>query len=259
MRRALDYVLRPDNQKKDCYFGADGSRMYGHGITTLMLSEMLGMDVDDQQHVMIRGSLDKAVQLILSSQKIKKGRRNQGGWRYTPDSGDSDLSVTVWQVMALRSAKGAGIDVPQEAIDEAVGYIRRCFNEKRGAFGYQPGSQATYSTAAAGLLSMQVCGKYDADEVKETSDWLLKHSLDYENGWFFYGTYYYAQGMYQRGGRHASQARQRVEDVLLRQQSEDGSWLAAHDQERDAGRSYSTSMAVLSLSVKYHYLPIYQR
>ena len=106
---------------------------------------------------------------------------------------------------------------------------------------------------------MQVCGKYDADEVEHASDWLLRRNLNYHDGWFFYGTYYYAQGMYQRGGRYASRARQRVEDLLLDQQFEDGSWLAAHGQERSAGRSYSTAMAVLSLSVKYHYLPIYQR
>ena len=44
MKHALDYVLLPENQDATGYFGkADGSRMYGHGITTLMLAEMLGM------------------------------------------------------------------------------------------------------------------------------------------------------------------------------------------------------------------------
>jgi hypothetical protein len=33
----------------------------------------------------------------------------------------------------------------------------------------------------------------------------------------------------------------------------------SHDTERGTGRVYCTSLAVLSLSVKYHYLPIYQR
>ena len=42
MRRALDYVLKEDRQDEHGYFGnKDGGRMYGHGIVTLTLSEML--------------------------------------------------------------------------------------------------------------------------------------------------------------------------------------------------------------------------
>ena len=43
MKRALVAILQPQNQDKDGYFGGgDGSRMYGHGITTLLLAELLG-------------------------------------------------------------------------------------------------------------------------------------------------------------------------------------------------------------------------
>ena len=118
----------------DGYLGAkDGSRMYGHGITTLMLAEMLGMGSDAAQDELIRTKCRKAVELIIRSQKVPKNDNNRGGWRYTPDSGDSDMSVTVWQTMALRAAKNAGMDVPREAIDEAVSYIKRCYEpEKSG-------------------------------------------------------------------------------------------------------------------------------
>ena len=74
-----------------------------------------------------------------------------------------------------------------------------------------------------------------------------------------YGTYYYAQGMYQRGGDHADTARKLVQEMLLKEQDGNGSWEAKNGEERNAGRVYCTSMAVLSLSVKYHYLPIYQK
>ena len=41
MNKALAYVLHDDRVDDQGYFGrADGSRMYGHGITTLMLTEM---------------------------------------------------------------------------------------------------------------------------------------------------------------------------------------------------------------------------
>ena len=168
------------------------------------------MGVDDKQDRMIRHRLKQAVKLILASQQVDKGRQHRGGWRYAPGATDSDLSVTVWQVMALRSAKNAGLDVPGEAIDLAVGYLERCYDDDEEACAYQPGGHPSYSSAAAGLLSLQVCGKYDSDEVKHSADWLLSYDLEYDDQWFFYGTYYYAQGMYQRGGQTAKKARRRV-------------------------------------------------
>ena len=43
--------------------------MYGHGIATLCLSEMMGMGVDRDQERLLRKYTTKAVDLILVSQK----------------------------------------------------------------------------------------------------------------------------------------------------------------------------------------------
>ena len=115
-----------------------------------------------------------------------------------------------------------------------------------------------YSTAAAGLLSLQVCGEYDTAEVRGSTNWLANQPVDPRKQWFFYGTYYYAQGMQKREKRIADSARKKTEDVLLKLQSIDGSWRGGDGMERGAGRVYCTAMATLSLSVKHHFLPIYQ-
>jgi hypothetical protein len=270
MKRALSYVLRPDRQEVQGFFGGrDGSRMYGHGITTLMLSEMLGMGVDAQMDQVIRDRCRLAVELIKRSQALEKDPRNKGGWRYEADSRVSDLSISVWQVMALRSARNAGMDVPKETIDNAIDYIKRCYHSKRGpdgkpenlksACGYEPSRTPEYAMAAAGLLSLQVCGAYDSLEAKGSADWLKEKKVEYGGEWFFYGTYYYAQGMFQRGGDYSTHARKLVEELLLPKQGPDGSWQGQSGQERNAGKVYATSLAVLSLAVKFHFLPIYQR
>ena len=269
MQRALDFVLQEDRQNATGYYGAkDGSRMYGHGITTLMLSEMLGMGLDEKQDQKIRIRTQKAIDLILRSQKVPKSPSHQGGWRYSPDSRDADLSATIWQLMSLRSAKNAGLNVPSAAIEDAIGYLERSYwssldskgepvNKKSG-FAYQPGGHPEYTTTAAGLLAMQVCGQYESPFVKGAADWLLENGPNTSRKFFYYGTYYYSQAMYQRGGDYAKDARKKVEEILKKLQRDNGSWQGS-GSEGSAGEIYSTTMAVLALAVKYHYLPIYQR
>ena len=271
MAKALAYVLRKDRVDDKGYFGrADGSRMYGHGITTLMLTEMLGMGVSDEQDKLIHDRCEKAIDVILSAQKHPKAARHRGGWRYEPSSGDADLSVSVWQLMALRSAKNDGLKVPVSAIEKAVTYLQRSFVSPIGrngvpeirvsGFTYMPRqTRASEIMTAAGLLAMQVCGQYKSPFVTGASEWLLKRPPKWGKRFFFYGIYYYAQGMYQRGGTFAKTARKHVVDVLMPKQQKDGSWLASNRSERGVGKVYATSMAVLSLSVKHHFLPIYQR
>ncbi len=271
MARALRFVLQDDRVDQNGYFGnRDGSRMYGHGIITLMLTELLGMGTNVEQDQLIHERCERAIDVILASQKVTKPTQFRGGWRYTPESRDADLSVTVWQLMALRSARNDGLQVPASAIDEAVEYLKRSYassldrnglpDKKASGFCYEPHQNyPTYTMTAAGLLAMQVCGEYESPLVAGAADWLLEHPPKWNERFCSYGTYYYAQGMYQRGGDHAQTAERLVQEMLLEKQSKNGSWTAENGSERGHGAVYATSMAVLSLSVKYHYLPIYQK
>ena len=107
--------LQPDGS----YRGVDGGKyMYNHGIATIALGELYGQT----RSPAIRVKLARAIKLIVESQS-QQGQ-NSGGWRYQPRPGDADISITVLQVVALRSAKNAGLDVPQKTIDDAGIYER---------------------------------------------------------------------------------------------------------------------------------------
>jgi hypothetical protein len=271
LRFMTDNIV-PNNEG---YLGqSDRSRMYGHGIMTLMFAEMLGHGLDDDMDKKIRSRLKGAVELIMRSQNVVKSEANRGGWRYEPGSSDSDISVSVWQVMALRAAKNAGMEQPEgsmkDSIDKAVAYIKRSYRSERNpdgtpknmeaAFSYEPyGGRQTFSTTAAGILSLQVCSDYEAPEVIGGANYLMKSPPASSEPWFFYGTYYYAQGMYQRGGDQAAVARQKTEQMLLELQQPNGAWLPRNGNERSAGPVYATALALLSLSVHHHFLPIYQK
>ncbi|WP_404310557.1 prenyltransferase/squalene oxidase repeat-containing protein [Neorhodopirellula lusitana] len=270
LNRAIEFVLMPRNQANGYFGERDGSRMYGHGIVTLMLTEMLGMGASVEQNSRIHESLVAALKVILKSQSVRKPPRLQGGWRYTPSARDSDLSVSVWQVMALRSAKNDGLDVPAEAIESAVEYLRNSYTspmnadglprDRVGGFAYTPGTRhPSFTMTAAGLLALQTCGQYDSPLVAGAAEWLLEHPPRSQDRFFYYGMYYYAQGMHQVGGKAAEEAKRLTSEELLNFQSNSGHWNGQHGEERNIGLVYCTTLAILSLSVRYHYLPIYQR
>lgn len=232
--------------------------MYSHGISTLMLAEVVGM-VDEADAANVRRALERGIRLILESQALDKDRRHAGGWRYQADSRDSDLSVTGWQVMALRAAKDVGCDVPKEAIEHAIQYVKECSARDDRGFGYQPGNGQTPTLTGCGITCLECCGEHNSKEALGGAEYLLKDPLKYDSNYFFYGVYYTSVGMFKLGEPYAEKYRQHMIDLLLPIQDADGSWNAVHGSERQHGRVYSTAMAVLGLAVEYRYLPIYQR
>ena len=95
--------------------------------------------------------------------------------------------------------------------------------------------------------------------MKGASERLFKHGIKPDERWFYYTAYYYAQGMYQRGEKYAAEGKKVTANVLLPLQSQQGWWEGRGGEERQGGKIYATSLAVLALSVKNHFLPIYQR
>ena len=66
--------------------------------------------------------------------------------------------------------------------------------------------------------------------------------------------------MYQRGGKYAEAAERLVPEILLPYQQREGWWQGPENDEMGTGgKTYVTSLAVLALAVKNHFLPIYQR
>jgi hypothetical protein len=232
--------------------------MYSHGIATLMLAEVSGM-LDDTQADRCREVLTAAVRLIVDAQNHPKPAEHEGGWRYEPTSAESDLSVTAWQLLALRAARDIGCDVPAENIDRAVAYVRRLHVVEDGGFGYIAPNGSTITRAGTGITALEVCGEHRTEETLAAAKLILASPLTIKEHYFFYGMYYCTVGMFKVGGDEWKQARETLYRTALELQNPDGYWLAEIGQEKSAGKVYATSMCVLALSIEYGYLPIYQR
>ena len=264
IERSIDYVLSCADMRDSAafkgYMGGPGNgRMYAHAIATLFLSEASGM-VDEKRQERIDRLLPLAVKVILDAQGQKKNNPTHlGGWRYTPNANDSDLSCSGWALMALRSARLNGAQVPPEAIEQAVLYIRRVHEEKHGYFSYQGnnGQHAETLTGAA-ILCLELCGRH-LDPISLSAAGYLEKTYRRElprAGQRYYGLYYTAQGLFQIGGPVWRDFSAWMYDTFVPKQRADGSWGGHGNNGCDA---YSTAMTVLSLTVPYRMLPIYQR
>src|SRR4030095_8529851 len=143
--KAIDFVLRTQQSDGLLAYAGAGSRgngktaNYNHAITGLMLTEVYGM-TDRTRAAKLKPAILKALIFTRRNQMLPKAyAEDRGGWRYlySESFGESDLSVTAWHLMFLRSAKNAEFDIPKQYIDDAVGYVLRCWEERQGVFYYK--------------------------------------------------------------------------------------------------------------------------
>ena len=249
-------VKATQNPRHYGYLGADGGRMYGHGICTLALSEAYGMLDDIEDNKKIKEALEAALLVTLKAQSKVKGK-HFGGWRYNPNSKDADLSVSVWQVLTLRSAKNCGIKVPQKSIDDAIEYIRQCYKKDQG-FAYQPGGGPNSAMKCAGIVSLLAMGseknEKDMEKIKVSAK-ILKTLRPEQGNHFYYNSYYFATAANMLGPEYRKEFIPKMDKVLLRLQMPSGEF---QKHKGHQGGVYSTSFAIICLAVKYQFLPIYQ-
>ena len=262
LNKGVDFILASQQPNGMLVRGDSGhGPMYSHNISTLMLSEVSGM-VDPPRQAKIDVVLPKALKAILSAQQMQKDERNTGGWRYQIDSRDSDISCTGWAIMALRSARNNGATVPKDAIEKGLEYIMNCRDRGgSGGFAYQPGGAPGWGRTGTALLCLELCGRHRDRYALMAGKWVLDHlprNLG-EGEHFSYALYYCAQGTFQLGDDYWDRFAAQMYDIMLRAQEKDGGWPLAGGSDGEGGRYYSTSMAVLAMSVSYRQLPIYQR
>lgn len=244
IRRAVDYIV--SNQQSNGLLAgrSTGSAMYNHGFATLALAEVYGM-IDDPR---VGPALKRAVGLIVSTQNARNG------WRYNVGSTDADTTVSGAQMVALRAAANAGIEVPVDTIQRGVAFYRSCYCPG-GGFGYTNPGGPNHARSGIGLLVMSLSGEYRSPEVKATADWLFERiSVEPRSGHFYYACYYCSQAMFQAGGKYWRQWNDTMTDMLITLQAQDGSWPST-----GAGVVCDTAFALLAMEINYGFLPIYQR
>ena len=251
VRRAVNFCLSQQQPNGLIAAPSEESRsMYGHGFSTLFLSQVYGMEEDKERQRSIRVVLERAIVLISRSQS------GDGGWLYTPDARGDEGSVTITQVQAMRGCRNAGVHVPKATVAKAIRYIERSQNPD-GGISYSVrsrGSRPAITAAACAVLYN--AGTYDSPAAAKCFVYAWRHCQPGggSGGHHYYTHLYMSQAVWQKGERHWNQYYPKIQTYLLRTQQGNGSWRGDH-----VGLVYGSAIALLILQIPYNHLPILSR
>ena len=140
--------------------------VYEHAIATYALGEFYAITHEERVTYVLTQAVTHIVQ----------GQGPSGGWMYSYDKTADDLSVSGWQVQALKAAHLTGLKLPgvDQALDKAMTCIERVKGPK-GGYGYR-GPEDRYSLTGVGILS-SLFWKGDRRELQKGMLWLLDEML----------------------------------------------------------------------------------
>jgi hypothetical protein len=268
--KALDWLR--DHQQADGSFPFE--TFYEQGIATMAVCEAFGLTKDPH----VRRMAQHAISYICKVQP------EHGGFRYggPVPKDEGDMSVTGWQIMAIKSAILAELEVPTEAVERSRTFLKNSWREY-GASAYLVGDKAAGSLAvtAIGMLCREFLndnGQY-SEEIRQTADYLYNKEAqggqDLPGGGSkqllndIYYTYYSSLAMFQTGGSRSEYWRawrvMYLKPLIEMQVQEErdaagrfvkGSWDPAKHRWGDrGGRVYATALAILCLEAPYRFLP----
>jgi hypothetical protein len=230
------------------------SRMYSHGVATIALCEAYAMSGDTK----LKEPAQRAVNFIVSAQ-----HKTLGGWRYNP--GDSpDTSVVGWQVMALKSAQMANLQVSPASLQGCRTWLEHVAGTggNLGQFGYTNNTTVKPEMTAEALLCLQYLDMPRDDPHISAGSAYLAKTLPRKNTHSSYYWYYGTQVMYHLQGEPWKRWNDAIKPLLIATQEKTGhqagTWPPGDNWERSGGRLLATSLRILMLEVYFRHLPLYK-
>jgi hypothetical protein len=246
VRRGI-YYLR--SQARPTSLGTDlqNGSMYGHGIATLALAEAYVLTSDPD----LREFLEDTTFLCYSAQ------HPSGGWGYMP-GGPPDITLTAWQVIAIKTAEQRKIPVPTSVIPDAKKFVATLRDTARVKYGYKT-PEPKLSTTAIGILLQLYFGALPGQtEIREGLDWIAAEGPSRTN---VYYNYYAMLAMHHSRHQASMEFAKNLRDHLLATQWQEGhqrgSWHFPDRYGSVGGRFYTTAMCALILETPYRYVPLY--
>ncbi len=254
VRKGLDWLLNCEKENGD-FRGA--GQMYGQAIATAALCESYSLTGDKRLLAPAR----RAVQFIINSQTA------ESGWRYAPRD-ENDTSVTGWQILALKSAQIAGIEVPEQTFKWTKLWLDKVRQGRAGGlYSYKVGHVVTPVMTAEGAFCQLFTGaRTKTPETVESIAFLMNNQPVWDprnRSVNMYYWYYATLAIYLSGAQEFEVWNAAMTKALLKGRNASGpaagSWDPVDQLGPRGGRIYSTAIGALCLEVYYRFLPLYKQ
>ena len=245
---------------------------YDHAVATYALCE--AYTFCKQMDIPSISNLERVV--VKAVDRILDAQCPNGGWAYSYTNRinpNIDLSVTGWNVQALKAAEHGGIKPTKgeirTALRKAAMYCRKNVMPD-GKFSYKEnGENPRSSLVGVGVLSLQMTGNGSDSAARKGLDWIKNNvkTLEWGKGSGtenvksnLYMHYYCVQAAMNRGGDVWASYNKAFRDAVLGGQKPDGSF-SNNDTgyaECLSGKSkniYRQCLATLMLETYYRFLP----
>jgi hypothetical protein len=257
--RGVEALVREQDAEGGWYKKAPGIKGgYTQGICTIALCEAYGRARDERVGL----AAQKAVQ------RCEKAVNSDGGWRYQPNQGPSDMSVSAWFVQALKTAKLSQLKFDSAIFSQGLSFVdsvtdKGASKDSNGAVTYQfqPGQDygnGHPALTAAGMMVRQFSGMGVKNHILIKGAELTRGQAPTWTRKDFYLWYYATYSMHNMGGEFRLWWNKRIRDVLLDNQVRTGEDAGSWDPKGDkwashAGRAFTTALGALCLEVYYRY------
>jgi hypothetical protein len=237
---------------------------YPTAMATMALAEAAGMaNVSDT-----KAAAQKAIDYCCNVHQQGEGSEKLG-WRYGPKSA-GDISVTGWFIMALKSAKMAGLKVDHQAFEGGIAFLDKCEIKNAGGdasygpaskYSYTPGSDSNHRRSAIGNLARQFLGWKKADlqasvELFVNDGGVPSWGANGEKVDMYYW-YYGTLCVFQQDGdiwrKWNAAMIPTLVDNQCKQGDDAGSWEPKGAFSNEWGRVGQTALATMCLEVYYRY------
>ncbi len=268
----IRFLISNEKVNGDLRIGGD---MYDQGLAAIALCECYGMSNSRE----IKRAAQTALNFIMEAQN-----QRDGGWRYQPTQ-PGDLSVSGWQIMALKSGQMAYLTVTPNALENVRKFLKAVVFEGHGPgrFSYLPGNtfcdgivihegevikndNAHRAVTAIGLLCLEYMHAPRNDPALLEGTAYLMKSLPDTGARNVYYWYYATQVMHNQLGPDWDVWNRKMRHILIHTQCKEGCATGSWDPHKPTndmwgdvgGRLMVTSLSALTLEIYYRYLPLYK-
>lgn len=251
----LAFLVDQSNKNKGDLKGQFNYGMYGQGIGALALCEAYAMTKDQR----LKDAAQKAVDFICL-----KSQGRDGGWRYHLGQ-PGDISVTAWQLMALKTAQLAGLEVPNKVLTRGYKFVETQSVSSSGGFTYPDNAKKKHlpgPTAMGVLLRMYNGWEREQDEIRRGVSLIFNHNFDPQD---MYINYYATQVVFhfsdeELWGRWDKTMKSHLISTQQSVGHAKGSWnFPGCRHSIQGGRLYNTTLAIMMLEVYYRHLKLYDK